>query len=163
VPEEAEATALHRPRHMKFFTFPDEASMLFWFLAAPVAIIVRACTTEEVAREARDYCIRRHGYYQEKQCQADASLGSRVCCFALQKLHYMPTCDYCLSFWVSLVVVVVAQYEMAFDDWRGTALACFVVMGVANVYLSLFSLLRVDSRKERAIAKTIEQEAVEDS
>lgn len=38
---------------------------------------------------------------------------------------------------------------MTYPDWRGYALAVFVVMGVANVYMSVFSLLRVDLRKTR--------------
>lgn len=130
--------------------------MQFWFLAVPVAIIVRAFTTEEIAREARDYCSRRQTAYHEKQQSAGASFARRAYCFAARKLHYVPTCDYCLSFWVSLVVVWIARCEIEFNDWRGTALACFVVMGVANVYLALFAYLRVDSRKERALAERIE-------
>lgn len=132
--------------------------MLFWFLAVPVAILVRTFTTEEIAREARDYCSQRQTAYHEKQQSAGASLARRVYCFTARKLHYIPTCDYCLSFWVSLVVVLIAQYKIEFDDWRGTALACFVVMGVANVYLALFTHLRVDVRKERALAEHIEGE-----
>ena len=132
--------------------------MQFWFLAVPVAIIVRAFTTEEIAREAREYCSRRQTAYQEKQQNAGASFARRAYCFAARKLHYVPTCDYCLSFWVSLVVVLVAQYELEFNGWRGTALACFVVMGVANVYLALFSHLRVEVRKERALAEHIESD-----
>ncbi|HEX5447474.1 MAG TPA: hypothetical protein VFW87_26905 [Pirellulales bacterium] len=128
--------------------------MLCWFLAAPVAILVRAFTTEEVAREPREYCLRRQACYRDRG--GETSLPARLGCFVLQKLFYMPTCDYCLSFWVSLVVVWLADYRISFDDWRGSALACFVVMGVANVYLALFALLRVDTRKERAAAKDLE-------
>lgn len=132
--------------------------MQFWFLAVPVAILVRAFTTEEIAREARDYCSRRQAAYQKKQGSEGVSFARRAYCFAARKLHYIPTCDYCLSFWVSLVVVLIAEYKMEFSDWRGTALAWFVVMGVANVYLALFTHLRVDARKERALAKRIEDD-----
>jgi hypothetical protein len=129
--------------------------MLFWFLAVPVAILVRAFTTEEIAREPREYCSQREACFRDRR-EADASFVDRIWCFVLQKLFYMPTCDYCLSFWVSLGVVWLADYRLFFGDWRGVALACFVVMGVANVYLGLFGLLRVDTRKERAVAKDLE-------
>ncbi len=130
--------------------------MLFWFLAVPVAILVRAFTTEEIAREPRDYCSQRQACYRDR-AGGDASLVDRVWCFVLQKLFYMPTCEYCLSFWVSLGVVWLADDRIYFDDWRGFVLACFVVMGVANVYMGLFGLLRVDMRKERAVAKDLEK------
>ncbi|HEX7446056.1 MAG TPA: hypothetical protein VF306_00845 [Pirellulales bacterium] len=129
--------------------------MLFWFLAAPVAILVRAFTTEEIGREPREYCSQRQACYRDRR-GADCSLVDRAWCFVLQKLFYMPTCDFCLSFWVSLAVVWLAEYQIFFSDWRGSALACFVVMGVANLYLALFALLRVDMRKERAVAKEFE-------
>ncbi|HJT34433.1 MAG TPA: hypothetical protein VJ783_20545 [Pirellulales bacterium] len=131
--------------------------MLFWFLAAPVAIIVRACTTEEICREPREYCEARQAFYREQLHAADhASLGRRAAYLVLQKLFYIPTCEYCFSFWVSLALVVIAGYRIHFDDWRGLALATFVVMGVANVYMSAFSQLRVDSRKDRAMAEQLE-------
>ena len=133
--------------------------MLFWFLAAPVAILVRAFTTEEIAREPREYCSQRQACYRDGQRRPEASLVDRARCFLLQKLFYMPTCDYCLSFWVSLAVVLIADYRISFDDWRGSALACFVVMGVANAYLALFAYLRVDIRKDRAVANKVEQKA----
>lgn len=131
--------------------------MLFWYLAAPVAIIVRACTTEEIFREPREYCADRQAFYCERlQRAGDTTLARRAHCFMLQKLFYIPTCEYCFSFWVSLAVVLVAGYRIEFDDWRGLALAIFVVMGVANVYMSAFSQLRVDSRKDRAMAEQLE-------
>lgn len=134
--------------------------MLFWFLAAPVAIIVRACTTEEICREPREYCQARHSYYRQRFCNAgESGFGRRATCFAMQKLFYMPTCEYCFSFWVSLAVVLIAGYRIHFDDWRGLALATFVVMGMANVYLSAFSQLRVDARKDRAMAEQLEKQS----
>lgn len=132
--------------------------MLFWLLAAPVAIIVRACTTEEVFRQPREFCATRHRQYGESlRGPGGANFTQRVSLFVLEKLCYIPTCDYCLSFWVSLIVVWLAEFSLHFDDWRGFALATFVVMGVANVYLAIFSHLRVDLRKQRATADKIEE------
>ena len=132
--------------------------MLFFYLAAPVAIVVRAFTTEEIGREPRDYCRARHECYRERCSNGDAGVLRRAADFVLQKVFYVPTCDYCLSFWISLAVVWIAEYTMFFDDWRGVALAVFVVMGVANVYLAIFTQLRVDAKKERAVAEAIEKQ-----
>jgi hypothetical protein len=132
--------------------------MLYWFLAAPVAIIVRACTTEEVFRQPREFCAARHRQYGDLLRRRDsASMAERARLFVLEKACYVPTCDFCLSFWLSLVVVWIADYALFFEGWRGFALATFVVMGVANVYLSVFSHLRVDLRKQRATAEKIEK------
>jgi hypothetical protein len=132
--------------------------MLFWFLAVPVAVIVRAITTEEIFRQPREFCASRNRHYGGLYDQRDqASLGARARYLLLSKLCYVPTCDFCLSFWVSLAIVWIAGYSLYFDDWRGFALALFVVMGIANVYLSAFSHLRVDLRKERAAAEKIEK------
>ncbi|HET6880347.1 MAG TPA: hypothetical protein VFI31_09340 [Pirellulales bacterium] len=124
----------------------------------PVAIIVRAFTTEEIFRQPREFCAARNqhygGLYSERR---EAPFPQRLRYFLLCKLCYVPTCDFCLSFWVSLVIVWIADYSLYFGDWRGFALATFVVMGVANVYLSAFSRLRVDLRKDRAEATKIEK------
>ena len=131
--------------------------MLFWFLAVPVAIIVRACTTEEVFRQPREFCASQNRRYEDLLDREQANFVERARYFALSKLCYVPTCDFCFSFWISLLVVWIADYYLYFDDWRGLALATFVVMGMANVYISLYSHIRVDLRKERAVAKTIEK------
>lgn len=131
--------------------------MLFWFLAVPVAIIVRAFTTEEVFRQPREFCARRHRYYSDLAASKPERFAERMRCLLLSKLCYAPTCDFCFSFWISLMVVWIAEYSMHYADWRGFALATFVVMGVANIYLSAFSHVRVDLRKDRAVAETIEK------
>lgn len=131
--------------------------MLFWFLAVPVAIIVRAFTTEEIFRQPREFCAQQHQHYDDLTANGAQRFAGRLRYLLLAKLCYVPTCDFCFSFWVSLVVVWIAEYSMYYNGWRGFALATFVVMGVANVYLSGFSHLRVDLRKERAVAETIEK------
>jgi hypothetical protein len=131
--------------------------MLFWFLAAPVAILARALATEEIGREAREFCAAQQACCQERRRSSDAGKIRCAADFLLQKLFYMPTCEFCSSFWVSLIVVLIAEYRIHFDDWRGVALACFVVMGLANVYLSVFTQIRVDSRKDRAVAEDLER------
>ncbi len=117
---------------------------LFLYYAAVVAIIARTVTTEELFREPRQWL---------KSWCADENQNC-----VLRKLAYMATCEFCFSFWLTLVLVAgLFQYRLAFDDWRGYIVSVFVTMGMANVYMGIFSLLRVDLRKERAVAQTIER------
>lgn len=116
----------------------------FLYFAAVVAILVRAFTHEEIAKEIRDRLV---GYCRDEGCP-----------FFLRKLAYMPTCEFCLSFWVTvLLVLAVFRYRLVYDDWRGYFVSTFVIMAVANVYMSAFNLLRIDLRKERAVAEAVER------
>ena len=40
-------------------------------------------------------------------------------------------------------------YRLLLDDWRGVVIAFFSLVGVANMYMSLFGRLRVDIKHER--------------
>lgn len=117
---------------------------LVFCYAAVVAVLVRAVTDEEIFREARTWI--------HDRCLAPGR------CWPLRKFAYLVTCEFCCSFWVSLIVVTgILQYRLGPDDWRGYGVALFVTMGLANVYLAIFSLLRVDLRKERAVAEHVER------
>lgn len=35
------------------------------------------------------------------------------------------------------------------DDWRGYLLAGFAIVWVANIYMSLFALIKVDIKREK--------------
>ena len=43
-----------------------------------------------------------------------------------------------------------------FDDWRGYVIAGFSLVWVANIYMSLFGLIRLDMKKERDEIKLLE-------
>lgn len=117
---------------------------LFLYYAAVVAVIVRTITHEEIFKEVREWF--------QGRCE-----NSKYN-FCLRKLFYMPTCEFCLSFWVTLVLLVgIFGYRLVFEDWRGYLVSIFTTMGVANVYMGTFSLLRVDLRKERAVAERVER------
>lgn len=116
---------------------------LIWLfvLALPVAAIARTVTYEEVFREPRSYCVRR---------SRDAkTIWER-------KFFYLFTCDYCFSHWVSLAVVIVMDFTLLVDDWRGYVIAFFSLVWIANIYSSVFAHLRLDIQKERAEIKATE-------
>jgi hypothetical protein len=48
---------------------------------------------------------------------------------------------------------------MVFDDWRGYLVSFAALVWVANVYMNLYHRVRVDIRKERAVADQAEAEA----
>lgn len=118
---------------------------LFWLLvlALPIACVAWTVTHEEVFREAREFC--------EKKSQTCRKLIQR-------KFFYVFTCEFCFSFWVTLLFIVLTDFRLLLDDWRGWIMSEFALMSMANVYMSLFSRLRVDIRRERAEADKTEEE-----
>ena len=112
-------------------------------VAAAVAVAAWACAKEEVFRELREWCqkVRREGR------------AGRLVCKAL----YMPTCEYCASFWVTLVAVAALQYPVLWDGWRGLVLAQFFTWSLAVAYMAVYQLVRVDIRLARAKADATEE------
>jgi hypothetical protein len=112
-------------------------------LAVPVAWVAWTFTKEEVFREVREYCAAR-----SKDCRS----------LARRKFFYLFTCEYCFSHWVTLGLQFVYQFKLVFDDWRGYLVGYAALVWVANVYMSLYLLVRVDIRKERAAADETEKQ-----
>jgi len=113
---------------------------IFWIiiLSLVVASIAWTVTQEEIFREWRDVCKER----------------SKSCRNILQrKFFYVFTCEYCFSHWVALLVIIVTGFQVLFEDWRGYVLAFFLLPWVANQWMSLYRLLRVDIKHENALAE----------
>ena len=121
------------------------ADQIFWLLilALVVASISWTVTQEEIFREPREWCARR----------SDSATNIFV-----QKFFYVWTCEYCFSHWVTILVLIVTQFRLLIDDWRGYALAFFALPWVANQWMSLYRRLRVDIKKENLIAEQVEKE-----
>jgi hypothetical protein len=129
---------------------PPDAShvsqQLVWLfcLALPVATVTWTLTHEEIFREARQFCEER----------------SRNCRRLIQrKFFYVFTCEYCLSHYVTLLFLILTRYRLLFDDWRGFVIGFFAIVGIANVYMSVFGRLRVDIKSERLEVAAKEREA----
>jgi hypothetical protein len=112
-------------------------------LAIPVACVAWTVTHEEVFREPREYCKR-----CSKECQTVAA----------RKFFYLFTCEYCFSHYVTVFFLLVTRYTLLLDGWRGYLMSFFAVVFVANMYMSLYSRLRVDIRSEKAAADLKETE-----
>ncbi len=111
-------------------------------LALPIACIAWTVTHEEIFREPREYC---------KRCSEQGKN------FLSRKFFYVFTCEYCFSHYVAIVMLIITNYKLLYDDWRGYVIAGFSLVWVANIYMSLFALIRVDLKKERAEAEREEK------
>ena len=113
-------------------------------LAIPIACVAWTVTHEEIFREGRDYCTER-----SKTCKTIFS----------RKAFYLFTCEYCFSHWITLVAMLLTGYRLLLDSAMGYVIGFFALVFVANIYMSLYSRLRIDIRSERAAAAVKEKHA----
>ncbi len=112
-------------------------------LAIPTACISWTVTHEEVFREPREYCIKR-----SKKCRT----------IAQRKFFYLFTCEYCFSHYVTIAMICFTGYKLLLPDWRGYVIAGFSLVWIANIYMSLFGLIKQDINKEKMEIKVMEEE-----
>ena len=117
---------------------------LIWLfvLAIPIACMAWTVTHEEVFREPREYCMERSKISKQ---------------LMTRKFFYLFTCEYCFSHYITILMLVITRYHLLFMDWRGYLIAGFSLVWIANLYMSLYSFLRTDIKKEGTIAKREEQ------
>lgn len=120
----------------------SEQILWLFILPLPIACVAWTVTHEEIFAEPREYCRKN-------------SLESRV--LLKRKFFYVFTCEYCFSFYVTAFFLCITQYKLLLADWRGYLIAEFGLMWVANVYMSLFLLIRTGIKKEKLEAKIIEE------
>ena len=112
-------------------------------LAIPIACIARTVVFEDLFAEARDWCRQR-----SQQCQR----------FTSRKFFYLFTCEYCFSFYVTTLLLLITRYQMLYPDWRGYLVSGFSLVWIANIYMSLFFLIRTDLKNDGLDSKIKESE-----
>lgn len=112
-------------------------------LAIPIACIAWTVTHEEIFREPHDYCVRK-----SRECK---TLFTR-------KFFYLFTCEYCFSHYVTILFLCLTGYRLLLPDWRGYIIAGFSLVWIANIYISLFGLIRTDLKKGKTIINKLEAE-----
>jgi len=123
---------------------PIQTQIVWLFvLAIPVACVAWTITHEEVFKEPREYCI--------NQSKNGRSLFRR-------KFFYLFTCEYCFSHYITALFVALTDYKLLLDDWRGYIIGGFALVWIANIYMSLFGLIRTDLKKEKTKIKALENE-----
>jgi hypothetical protein len=113
-----------------------------FLLAIPIACIAWTVTHEEVFREPREYCLK---------CSHKAKT------VAGRKFFYLFTCEYCFSHYITAIMLFITRFQLLFEDWRGYLIAGFALVFVANIYMSLFGLIRQDLKKVRIEAEIEEK------
>ena len=116
------------------------AEQIFWLLILGLvaASIAWTVTQEEIFREPREFCAGK-----SQACQG----------LAQRKFFYVFTCEYCFSHWVTIGLLIFTGFRLLIDDWRGYVLAFFAVAWVANQFMSLYRRIRVEIKKENALAE----------
>lgn len=117
---------------------------LLWLflLAIPIACVAWTVTHEEVFREPREFCIRKSRF------------ASR---FWQRKFYYLFTCEYCFSHYVTVGFIFLTDFRLLLDNWKGYIIAGFALVFVANIYMSLFGLLRQSIKKEKTEIEVLEK------
>ena len=119
---------------------------IYWLfiLAFPIACIAWTVTHEEVFREPREFCVK---------CSKEGKTLLK------RKFFYLFTCEYCFSHYVTIAFLLLTNYQLLLDDWRGYIVAGFALVGVANVYMSLYALLRQSIVKENTEIKVLQEQS----
>lgn len=115
-----------------------------FLLSIPIACIAWTVTHEEIFKEPRDYCIRR-------------SLHGKT--LMERKFFYLFTCEYCFSHYVVILFLFLTGYKLLMNDWSGYVIAGFSLVWIANIYMSLFGLIRQDIKKEKVEIEIMEKES----
>lgn len=113
-----------------------------FLLAIPIACIAWTVTREEVFREPREYC---------SKC---AKQGESM---LVRKFFYLFTCEYCFSHYVTIAFLFMTNFKLLLDDWRGYVIAGFALVFVANVYMSLFALIRQGIVREKTEVEALKK------
>lgn len=115
-----------------------------FILAVVVACVSWTVTKEEIFQWFRKWC---DDLKKNNKCK-----GWRG--WTCDMVGYLPTCYYCLSHSVTVVVLLFCPTKLLLDDWRGYIVAFFVTVFIANIYLTGYNILRALLRWIQANADT---------
>ena len=133
------AGILHHLHHM---TLQLQITWLF-ILAIPIACVAWTVTHEEIFSEPRNWCKRR-------------SLKGKT--LLERKFFYLFTCEYCFSFYVTALALVITKYQLLLPDWRGYLIGGLSLVWIANIYMSLLFLIRSDLKNDGLDSKIKQSE-----
>lgn len=117
-----------------------------FILAIPVACIAWTVTNEEVFKEPREYCVK-------NSKQRKSVIG--------RKFFYLFTCEYCFSHYVVVVILFITGFHLIYAGWRGYLISGFSLVWIANIYMSLFRMIRLDIKKQKTEAELKQEELQE--
>jgi hypothetical protein len=121
--------------------------ILLFILAIPIACVAWTVTHEEVFREPREFCV-------------DKSQHGKT--MFVRKFFYLFTCEYCFSHYVTIGALLFTDYKLLYDDWRGYFIGGFSLVWIANIYMTLYSRIRINIKKDKTEIK-VEEEKLKES
>ena len=114
-----------------------------FLLAIPIACVSWTVTHEQLFHELHEWCVSK----------------SKTCGTLIQrKFFYLFTCEYCFSCYVTALLLLITRYQLLYVDWRGYLVAGFSLIWIANIYMSLFFLIRTDLKNDGLDSKIKESE-----
>lgn len=120
----------------------NQQILTLFILAIPVACVAWTLTHEAVLREVQEFC--------KLQSKTGSSLK--------RKFFYLFTCEYCLSHYVTALLLAITRFKLVFPDWRGYVISLFSLVWVANQYISIYDRLRLDIKHEHISISTQQQQ-----
>lgn len=119
-----------------------------FILAIPIASIAWTVTHKEIFREPRDWCAK-------KRTENRRFFG--------RKMYYIMTYELCFSHYVTAAFLVLTGYKLLYSGWLGYLIAGFSLVGVANIYMSIFGRLRLETKRERVESDEVLHEGQQSS
>lgn len=113
-----------------------------FLLPIPIACVAWTVTHEEIFKEPRDYCLKK-----SQQCKP----------LIIKKFFYLFTCEYCFSHYIVVLFLILTDYKLLLDDWRGYLIAGFSLVWIANIYMSVFAFIRQGIKKEKTEIELLEK------
>ena len=126
---------------MEYYQFTD-----LLLLALPVARVAWTVTHEEIFREPREVCVKKSTHAE--------SIWER-------KFFYLFTCEYCFSHYVALIFVLLTNFQLLHRGVTGYLIGFFALVWIANVYMTLFGILR-QSLKVEKLTGNLKEELLEE-
>ena len=119
-----------------------------FILAIPIASIAWTVTHKEIFREPRDWCAK-------KRTENRRFFG--------RKMYYIMTYELCFSHYVTAAFLVLTGYKLLYSGRLGYLIAGFSLVGVANIYMSIFGRLRLETKRERVESDEVLHEGQQSS
>lgn len=117
-----------------------------FILALAAACISWTVTQEEVFKEPRKYCV------------SKSKTGQTL---FIRKFFYLFTCEYCFSHYVVLFLIILTDFKLLIEDWRGYIIAGFASVWVANFYMSCYRLLRLNIKTKKNTTNAYKKQSKE--
>lgn len=113
-----------------------------FILAIPIACVTWTITHEELFKEFIRYC---------ESCKEKTKNK------LVKKFFYLFTCEYCLSHYLTILMLLMTHYKLLFDDWRGYVISLFSLVWIANIYMSFYSSVKTDIKLDKTEVKINEK------